>query len=73
MLTEVFNNLHNFFNIADSDPVFINQVSSVQLVTDKKLEALNKALLRLSHLWDRCFGKKIRMYRTEKTVKIVVY
>ena len=28
---------------ADSDTVSTNQVSSMQLVTDKKLEALNKA------------------------------
>ena len=28
---------------ADSDTVSTNQVSSVQLVTDKKLEAFNKA------------------------------
>ena len=32
-----------FIKTADSDTVSIYQVSSVQLVTDKKLEAFNKA------------------------------
>ena len=33
----------HFEQTADSDTVLIYQVSSVQLVTNKKLEALNKA------------------------------
>ena len=37
---------------ADSDAVSTYQVSSVQLVTDKKLEAFNKAYLKPLHLWD---------------------
>ena len=37
---------------ADSDTVSTYQVSSVQLVTDKKLEAFHKAWLGPSHLWD---------------------
>ena len=37
---------------ADSDTVSASQVSSVQPVTDKSLEALNEAKPRTSHLWD---------------------
>ena len=33
----------HFEQIADNDTISTYQVSSVQLVTDKKLEALNKA------------------------------
>ena len=37
---------------ADSDPVSTSQVSSVQLLPDKKLKALNKAEVGPSRLWD---------------------
>ena len=43
-------------HLADSDTVSTYQVSSVQLVTNKKLKAFNKALLRPSHLWDLMLG-----------------
>ena len=39
----------DFKQTADSDTITTYQVSSVQLVTDKKLGALNKAYLRQSH------------------------
>ena len=42
----------NLSKAADSDTVSTYQVSSVQLVTDKKLEAFNKAQLRPPHLRD---------------------
>ena len=38
-------NLYYFKQTADSDTVLTYQVFSVQLVTDHKLEALNKAYL----------------------------
>ena len=42
-----------FCQTADGDTVSTyHQVSSVQLVTDQKLEAFSKAKLRPSHLWD---------------------
>ena len=37
------NKIIHFKHTADSDTVLTHQVSSVQLVTDKKLQAFNKA------------------------------
>ena len=42
----------HFERTADSDTVLTYQVASAQLVTNKKLEALNKAQFLPSHLWD---------------------
>ena len=41
-----------FEHTADSDTASTYQVSSVQLVTDKKLEAFNKVLYSIDH--DTC-------------------
>ena len=42
----------HFEQTADSNTILTYQIPSVKLVTDKKLEALNKELFRLSHWWD---------------------
>ena len=54
---------------ADNDNVSTYQISSVQLVTDKKLEAFDKAKLRPSHLWDvyYCSGCSVSTLRSHIT------